>query len=170
MKRAFFALLAGALVLLSVVSASAQITASYNPETKELTVCTDVQAYYELLIDGKSTSKSLTKMSRTFKWEFEEDKPYTVTAYDSTHNTKTETLVYVGEKTNTPGNVTGDASGTVNGKDALRLAKYLSGGNVQINLKAADVNGDGKVDGRDLLRLARALAGQDVELMPSPLL
>ena len=63
-----------------------------------------------------------------------------------------------------PGNVTGDADGTVDGRDLLRLARFLAGQDVEIDPQAADVNGDGAVDGRDLLRLARYLAGQDVEL------
>jgi hypothetical protein len=61
-----------------------------------------------------------------------------------------------------PGDVNVD--GTVDGRDLLRLARYLSGQQVEANAKAADVNGDGSVDGRDLLRLAKHLAGQDVEL------
>lgn len=63
-----------------------------------------------------------------------------------------------------PGNVTGDPDGTVDGRDVLRLAKFLAGDGVQINRKAADVNADGAVDGRDLIRLARYLAGDPVEL------
>ena len=65
---------------------------------------------------------------------------------------------------NKPGNVNGDESGTVDGRDLLRLARYLAGQDVTINQKASDVNGDGTVDGRDLLRLARYLAGQNVKL------
>jgi hypothetical protein len=61
-----------------------------------------------------------------------------------------------------PGDLNGN--GTIDGRDLLRLARYLAGGNVEINEAAADLNGDGKVDGRDLLRLARYLAGQDVKL------
>ena len=67
-----------------------------------------------------------------------------------------------------PGNVTGDADGVVDGRDLLRLARYLAGQDVTIDRKAADVNGDGEIDGRDLLRLARFLAGQDVELKTAP--
>ena len=70
---------------------------------------------------------------------------------------------------NKPGNVTGDGKGSVNGADVLRLARFLSGDDVQVNMKAADVTGDGKVDGRDLLRLCRYLAGDNVQLKVSPL-
>ncbi len=67
-----------------------------------------------------------------------------------------------------PGNVTGDAEGVVDGRDLLRLARYLAGQDVAIDRKAADVNGDGQIDGRDLLRLARFPAGQAVELKAAP--
>ncbi len=67
-----------------------------------------------------------------------------------------------------PGNVNGDEAGAVDGRDVLRLAKYLAGEGVQINEKAADVNADGTVDGRDLIRLARYLAGDGVELKQAP--
>ena len=67
-----------------------------------------------------------------------------------------------------PGNVNGDADGIVDGRDLLRLARYLAGQDLQIDRKASDVNGDGQIDGRDLLRLARFLAGQDVELKAAP--
>lgn len=60
------------------------------------------------------------------------------------------------------GDVSGD--GKLDGRDALRLARYLAGQGVTIDEKAADVTGDGKVDGRDVLRLTRYLAGQDVKL------
>ena len=55
------------------------------------------------------------------------------------------------------GDVTGD--GNVDGRDLLRLARYIAGDTVAIDGKAADVTGDGMVDGRDVLRLAKRLAG-----------
>ena len=71
--------------------------------------------------------------------------------------------VTITEKQNRlPGDVNGD--GTVDGRDLLRLARYLAGNNVAINEAASDVNGDQTVDGRDVLRLAKYLAGQGVEL------
>ncbi len=69
---------------------------------------------------------------------------------------------------NKPGNVNGDEAGTVDGRDVLRLARFLAGDGVQIHEKAADVNADGAVDGRDLIRLARYLAGDKVELKRAP--
>ena len=55
----------------------------------------------------------------------------------------------------------GDANGdgAVDGRDVLRLVRYLAGTGVTIDWEAADVNGDGNVDGRDVLRLAKQLAG-----------
>ncbi len=61
-----------------------------------------------------------------------------------------------------PGDVTGD--GAVDGRDLLRLAKYLGGYDVSIVSENATVNGDSVVDGRDLLRLAKYLGGYSVEL------
>jgi Leucine-rich repeat (LRR) protein len=72
------------------------------------------------------------------------------------------------ELRNKPGNVNGDEAGTVDGRDVIRLARFLAGDGVQINEKAADVNADGTVDGRDLIRLARYLAGDGVELKQAP--
>ena len=56
-----------------------------------------------------------------------------------------------------PGDVNGD--GNVDGRDLLRLARYIAGTGVDIDASAADMNGDGNVDGRDVLRLAKQLAG-----------
>ena len=56
----------------------------------------------------------------------------------------------------------GDANGdgSVDGRDVIRLAKYIAGQGVAIDETAADLNGDGNIDGRDLLRLAKQLAGK----------
>ena len=56
------------------------------------------------------------------------------------------------------GDVNGD--GAVDGRDALRLLKYLAGQDVAMEETAADMTGDGTVDGRDALRLLKMLAGQ----------
>lgn len=69
----------------------------------------------------------------------------------------------------TPGNVSGDSEKIVDGRDLLRLARFLAGEGVEIDRRAADVNGDGTVDGRDLLRLAKYLAGADIQLVKSKL-
>ena len=56
-----------------------------------------------------------------------------------------------------PGDVNGDF--TVDGRDLLRLVRYLAGHKVVMDASAADLTGDGSIDGRDVLRLARRLAG-----------
>lgn len=61
-----------------------------------------------------------------------------------------------------PGDVTGDGSVTRN--DLLRLAKYFSGFEVEIDEAASDVTADGPVTRRDLLRLAKYFSGFDVSL------
>ena len=55
------------------------------------------------------------------------------------------------------GDVNGD--GVVDGRDLLRLARFLAGQDVEIIWQAAEITGDGEVDGRDLLRLAKYVAG-----------
>ncbi len=62
----------------------------------------------------------------------------------------------------TPGDVNDD--GVVDGRDLLRLAKYVGGYSVTINADNATVNGDSSVDGRDLLRLAKYVGGYSVTL------
>ncbi|MBE5791065.1 MAG: hypothetical protein E7322_02775 [Clostridiales bacterium] len=75
---------------------------------------------------------------------------------------ETEILPKLEEETRVPGDMSGD--GEVDGRDLIRLAKYLGGYSVDIDPKTASVNGDDVVDGRDLLRLAKYLGGFDVEL------
>ena len=69
--------------------------------------------------------------------------------------------VFTAEPISDSGYLLGDTNrdGTVDGRDLLRLLKYLAGQDVTIDLRAADVNEDGSVDGRDVLRLAKKLAG-----------
>ncbi len=62
----------------------------------------------------------------------------------------------------TPGDANGD--GYVDGRDTIRIQKYLAGQDVSIDLSNADVTGDGNVDGRDYIRLMKYFAGQDVVL------
>ena len=63
------------------------------------------------------------------------------------------------------GDVNGD--GKINGRDAIKLAKYLAAydedtgeSSVAVSL-GADVNGDGKINGRDLVKLRKYLANYD---------
>ncbi|MBR5527432.1 MAG: hypothetical protein IKV97_00400, partial [Clostridia bacterium] len=62
--------------------------------------------------------------------------------------------------------VSGDANGDgqLNLKDLLRLTKYFSGWDVEVNEYLADVTGEGQLDRQDLLRLAKYLTGWDVTL------
>lgn len=62
-----------------------------------------------------------------------------------------------------PGDVNGD--GIVDGRDAIRLGKYLAKIDVEIDIANSDVTGDGKIDGRDLIRLKKYLAKMPVELV-----
>jgi len=54
------------------------------------------------------------------------------------------------------GDINGD--GVVDGRDEVRLMRYLAGQGVSINEKAADLNDDGVIDGRDEIRLLKKLA------------
>ena len=70
-----------------------------------------------------------------------------------------------------PGDVDGD--GTVDGRDVIRLMKYLAeetdpetGEIFSIHPDNADVTGDGEIDEKDLLRLVRYFAGEKVMLEP----
>lgn len=55
------------------------------------------------------------------------------------------------------GNTNGDDD--INVKDMIRIKKYLANGDEQINLYAADVNGDGVVNEKDLQHFAFSLVG-----------
>ena len=71
-----------------------------------------------------------------------------------------------------PGDVNDD--GIVDGRDVLRLMKYLAGEEedeetgepLEINFDNADVDGSGSINEKDLLRLMRYLGGEDVKLLP----
>ena len=63
------------------------------------------------------------------------------------------------------GDVNGD--GKINGRDVVKLAKYLAAYNESTGESSvavspgADVNGDGKINGRDLVKLRKYLANYD---------
>ena len=70
-----------------------------------------------------------------------------------------------------PGDVNED--GAVDGRDVLRLMKYLAaeedeetGEPIEINYDNADVDGSGNINEKDLLRLIQYLGGEKVELLP----
>ena len=62
------------------------------------------------------------------------------------------------------GDITGD--GKINNRDLGMFQKYLNGGNVNMDVEAADVYYDGKVNNRDLGFLQKYLNGSDVQLGP----
>ena len=81
---------------------------------------------------------------------------------DSFTENKDLLLYAVWELERLPGDVNGD--GKVDGKDALRLLRYLADQPVTIVEKNADVTGDGVVNGKDSLRLLKYFAEWNVVL------
>ena len=81
---------------------------------------------------------------------------------DSYEEEKELTLYALWEQDRLPGDVNGD--GNVDGKDALRLLRYMADVPVNIVEKNADVTGDGVVNGKDTLRLLKYFAEWDVVL------
>ena len=65
-----------------------------------------------------------------------------------------------------PGDINGDR--IVNAKDLIRLRKYFSGWDVDVDIIACDCNGDGNVNSKDLIRLRKYFSGWDVELFYGP--
>lgn len=61
-----------------------------------------------------------------------------------------------------PGDINGDKE--VNAKDLIRLRKYFTGWDVNVDILACDCNGDGNVNSKDLIRLRKYFSGWDVEL------
>ncbi len=61
-----------------------------------------------------------------------------------------------------PGDITGE--GSVGVQDIVRLLKYVSGEDVDVNVDALDLNGDGVVNVKDIIRLMKYLAGEPVEI------
>lgn len=61
-----------------------------------------------------------------------------------------------------PGDINGDR--VVNSKDLIRLRKYFTGWDVDVDILACDCNGDDNVNSKDLIRLRKYFSGWDVEL------
>ena len=86
-------------------------------------------------------------------------------AAGQTKSEKTSSFLEIGNGSSVLGDVNYD--GIVDGRDSIRLMKYLSGENdettgkpYEINKVRADYNQDGKIDELDLLRLMRRLGGE----------
>ncbi len=92
-----------------------------------------------------------------------EDNAYNVTKYTATVEFMGVTYEDEAEVVNFMyGDINGD--GVVNGKDLIRLRKYLVGSDVELS-GGADCNGDGTVNGKDLIRLRKYLVSEDVSLL-----
>ena len=66
--------------------------------------------------------------------------------------------ISLGSASSSSGDVNDD--GSIDGKDATLLRRYVSGwANITINKSAADVNGDGEIDGKDATILRRYVSG-----------
>ena len=65
-----------------------------------------------------------------------------------------------------PGDINRD--GVVNARDLIRLRKYFTGWDVDVDILACDCNGDGNVNSKDLIRLRKYFSGWDVELFYGP--
>lgn len=65
-----------------------------------------------------------------------------------------------------PGDINRDK--VVNSKDLIRLRKYFTGWDVDVDILACDCNGDGNVNSKDLIRLRKYFSGWDVELFYGP--
>ena len=114
--------------------------------------------------DVRAKAAGTVKLRGVSTYRYMMEGPIPVSNYASEY--RNYELIISGGSAPVPARMSGDVNGdgSVDGRDSLRLARYLVGQDVQINVSNADVNGDGNVDGRDTLRLARFLAGQDVTL------
>jgi len=70
--------------------------------------------------------------------------------------------VIISNKSNLSGDVTND--GAVDIMDVIRLLKYVSGWNVEINTSVSDVTGDGDINIMDVIRLLKYVSGWQVTL------
>lgn len=89
-------------------------------------------------------------------------RPQVITFDEDLVNLLSFTISVQEAPTRIPGDVTDD--GVVDGRDSVRLLKYLAHWDVTIHESNSDVTGDGLVDGRDSVRLLKYLAHWDVVL------
>ena len=124
-------------------SATVTVTCSScgDTHTMEAAVAEEVKTVRE---DGKAANVSVFSATAEFEGE--------------TYTEKKEVVNFL------YGDVNGD--GEVNGRDLIRLRKYLNGENVVI-CAGANVNGsaDGLIDGKDLIRFRKYLANPDLSLL-----
>lgn len=157
------------------VYAGDTVTASYSIKNEngtlsinDLTELTAIWRYYdnEIMDWIEDYSVDLTDLSGTLSYTSEEKSvyPYTVgleiTGQGHLYNLPrnyTSFDVYKNQET-VPHSGDSNGDGVTDGRDSLRLLKYLAGQGVSIDEKASDLNGDGVVDGRDSIRLLKLLA------------
>ena len=125
--------------------------------------CTTNDAVIYYTTDGTEPSVSSMKYSNPIPIN-ETTTIKAVAVKEGMENSFISTFVYtVSQQTDILcGDINND--GTVNRMDLLRLSKYFSGWDVEINEQAADVTGDGAVNRMDLLRLSKYFSGWDVIL------
>lgn len=126
-------------------------------------------------LDDISTSDKFLTLNFSVNENVEKDSVATITAMVSPGdfcNINEDDVVFEIEQgavivvEGIPGDITGD--GVVNSKDLLRLRKYFSGWDVEVDLTACDCNGDGNVNSKDLIRLRKKFSGWEVELFYGP--
>lgn len=93
----------------------------------------------------------------------DEEYSYTFIGWDKEITEVTDDVTYTAEYKQyeyfMQGDINGD--GSTDNKDVFALFKYLSGGKVDVNVKALDINGDGDVDNKDVVLLFRFLSGDE---------
>ena len=127
---------------------------------------------------GQETSMRLLQTKDYFYYDFIPEQTGTYYIKIDNYNGATygvvryQVGVFGGYAAALPGDVNDD--GIVDGRDVLRLMKYLAGEEedeetgepLEINFDNADVDGSGSINEKDLLHLIRYLGGEDVKLLP----
>ncbi|MBO5280221.1 MAG: leucine-rich repeat protein [Clostridia bacterium] len=122
---------------------------------------------------SRTTNYTSNKTILTLTFEIKADAPageydISLTTTDVVTNQDKEKLKFnlVGGKITVvesePGDLSGD--GEINSIDAVLLAQYIAGWDVELDGIAADCNGDGEINSIDAVLLAQYIAGWDVVL------
>lgn len=122
---------------------------------------------------SRTTNYTSNKTILTLTFEIKADAPageydISLTTTDIVTNQDKEKLNFnlVGGKITVvesePGDLSGD--GEINSIDAVLLAQYIAGWDVELDGMAADCNGDGDINSIDAVLLAQFIAGWDVTL------